>query len=178
MARPEQGRCPGTATAARRRGPAPSLLLSPQGLASSPPHSRVDFWASLPGMPWTGGTKTRRQHVPALPPPTVTQPPQTPLDTMCWLSCGGGAGAQPWRADAQCARGSRKARLSSVTSTFPRSPRFRATATEPPLSPSPTSSPCPWPVPWSYWSSAKHPCAVPAEPSACGHRHPGQPLGT
>lgn len=44
--------------------------------------------------PLPGGV---RQHVPSAT-PTVTQPPQTAPDTVCWQSCGGGAGglAQRW----------------------------------------------------------------------------------
>lgn len=45
----------------------------------------------LSGKPRTVRTRTSGQHVPALPPSPVTQPPQAPLDTMCWLSHAGGA---------------------------------------------------------------------------------------
>lgn len=64
---------------------------------ATPPDSPASFSsmggcpAPPSGKPGTMGTRTSGQHVAALPPPPVTQPPQALLDTMCWLGRGGGA---------------------------------------------------------------------------------------
>lgn len=78
----------------------------------------------LSGKPRTVRTRTSGQHVPALPPSPVTQPPQAPLDTMCWLSHAGGAAGRALTVDTVYPGIQEGSALLCATSLLLRSPRF------------------------------------------------------
>lgn len=111
MVQPEQGRCPqqATAVAAHQRESARGFFRIPHSPASSPEHRRLEAWEPLPGHQ---GQWAARASPATLP---VTQPPQTPLDTMCWPSHGGGATALV--VNSQCVWVSKRTELCSVPSS-------------------------------------------------------------
>lgn len=150
VAQPAQGCCPPAGHSHRSplkdrlsRQPPPD----PPWPGFLPEHGRLDTQALRSGKPRTVGTRTSGQHVPALPPPPVTQPPQAPLDTMCWPSHGGRDASPALTVDTQCVWLSKRAWFCPV----PPSPRCSGapdSATEPPLS---LSSPPPSPTHWDHW---------------------------